>query len=56
MNKLRLMLKKFNINTTNCHIIGRRLRKRDNKIKRDVRFRIKVRDNDKFIREIGWLK
>ena len=33
-----------------------RIRKRDNKITKDIRFRIKTEDNDKFIREIGWLK
>lgn len=56
MNTLRIMLKKFEINSTDCHIVGRRIRKRDNKISRDIRFRIKTDDNNKFISEIGWLK
>jgi len=56
MDTLRKMLKKFNISSLECHLIGRRIRKRDNKITRDIRFRINIQDNDRFIREIRWLK
>lgn len=56
MNTLRKMLKKFNISSLECHLTKGRIRKRDNKITKDIRFRIKTEDNDKFIREIGWLK
>ncbi len=55
MNTIREMLKNFNINTTNCFISGRRVRS-DNIISKDIRFRIKTEDNNKFINEIGWLK
>ena len=48
--------KQFNINSCDIHLMGRRIIKKDNKITRDIRFRIKVKDNHKFIREIGWLK
>lgn len=53
MNTLRKMLKNLGINTTRCYIAGKRLRKRDNKISRDIKFRIDIKDNDKFIKEIA---
>lgn len=56
MNTLREMLEKFNIRSHKCHLVGERIRKRDGKITRDVRFRVKIKDNDRFISEIGWLK
>jgi hypothetical protein len=56
MNELKEMLFKFGIKTTPCSVYGRRIRKRDNKISRDIRFRILTSDNDKFIKEIGWFK
>lgn len=56
MNTLRKMLKKFKIGSNELYFFGIRKRKRDNKISKDIRFRINVQDNDKFIREIGWLK
>jgi len=56
MDTLKNMLKKFNINTTKCYVWGKRLRKKDNKISKDIRFRIVLGDNNKFIKEIGWIK
>jgi len=56
MNRLREMLGMFDIQSHKCYISGERIRKRDNRITRDIRFRIKIDDNNKFIREIGWLK
>ena len=40
MNTLKTMLKNFDINTTKCYISGNRLRKTDDKISKDIRFRI----------------
>ena len=54
-NQLKLMLKKFDIETKESYITGMRVRK-DKKITRDIRFRIATEDNNKFIREIGWVK
>lgn len=56
MNQLREMLSKFDIKTTECLIYGNRIRKKDNKKTRDVKFRVITRDNLKFMDEIGWLK
>jgi hypothetical protein len=56
MNQLREMLSKFEIKTTRCLIYGGRIRKKDNKKTRDVKFRIITEDNPKFMKEIGWLK
>jgi len=56
MEDLRKMLRGFRIRTTNCAIIGERIRKKDNKISKDIRFRVITSDNNKFIKEIGWLK
>jgi len=56
MDNLRSMLKRFNIDTKKCHIYGRRIRKTDGKVSRDMRFRIEIKDNNRFIREIGWFK
>lgn len=56
MNELRQMLSKFGIRTTECSVYGTRVRKRDNKVCRDIRFRILTSDSDKFIKEIGWFK
>ena len=53
MNTLRQMLKKFDINTTKCYICGKRVRKKDNKISKDIKFRIDINDNNKFINEIA---
>jgi len=50
------MLKYFDIRTTKCYISGNRIRKRDNKISRDIKFRVNIKDNHKFINKIGWIK
>ena len=50
------MLKYFDIKATKCYISGNRIRKRDNKISKDIKFRIKTEDNNRFINKIGWLK
>ncbi len=55
-NTLKMMLQKFNIKTKKAHVTGKRLRKTDGKITRDIRFRVNIEDNDRFIKEIGWLK
>ena len=57
MNDLRFMLLKFGIRATNCHICGRNpIRKKDGIRTRNIRFRIITEDNNKFIKEIGWIK
>lgn len=56
METLKKMLKYFDIRTTKCYISGKRIRKRDNKISKDIKFRINIEDNNKFINKIGWLK
>ena len=56
MDILKKMLRYFNIRTANCIVTGKRVRKKDNKISKDIRFRIITDDNNKFIKETGWLK
>lgn len=56
MNNLKKMLDTFDIKTTKCYITGNRIRKKDNQLSRDIRFRINSKDNNKFIKKIGWLK
>jgi len=56
MEDLKKMLKYFDIRTTKCYISGNRIRKRDNKISRDIKFRVNIKDNHKFINKIGWIK
>lgn len=56
MNSLKKMLEKFDIATKNCFVTSGRVRKRDGKITKDIRFRAEIGDNNKFIKEIGWLK
>ncbi|MEK6935429.1 MAG: hypothetical protein AABW67_01450 [Nanoarchaeota archaeon] len=56
MEDLKKMLKYFNIRTTKCYVYSNRIRKRDNKISRDIKFRIKIEDNNRFINKIGWIK
>lgn len=57
LNQLRDMLKKFGIDTHEPFISNNhRIRGRDGKMTRDIRFRVKIKDNHKFIREIGWIK
>ncbi len=56
VDTIREMLAQFNIKTSECYCYGGRIRKRDNKVTKDIRFRVKTEDNNKFIREIGWLK
>jgi hypothetical protein len=52
MNSLKEMLGMFGISTTKIYISGKRIRKRDSKISRDIKFRIEIKDNNKFINEI----
>ncbi|MBI5148886.1 hypothetical protein HZA33_04355 [Candidatus Pacearchaeota archaeon] len=56
MNTLRIMLRKFGINTTKCYISNGRLRNRDSKKTKDIKFRIDIKDNNKFINQVGWFK
>ena len=56
MEELKQMLKYFDIKATKCYISGNRIRKRDNKISKDIKFRIKIEDNNRFINKIGWIK
>jgi len=53
MNNLREMLKNLGINTTKCYVTGKRLRKTDNKISKNIKFRIDIKDNHKFIKQIA---
>jgi DNA-binding transcriptional regulator WhiA len=53
MNNLRKMLKNLGINTTKCYITGKRSRKTDGKISKDIKFRIDIKDNHKFIKQIA---
>jgi len=56
MNGLKNMLKYFGIQTTKIYISGNRVRKKDNKLSKDIKFRINIEDNNKFINKIGWIK
>ena len=57
MEDLKVMLLKFGIRTTDCHISGiNKIRKKDGIQTKNIRFRIITADNNKFIKEIGWIK
>ena len=55
MNDLKDMLKCFDINTTPVGITKGNTRK-DGNITKMLRFRVLTEDNNKFIKEIGWIK
>jgi len=55
INQLKTMLNKFDINTTPIYISNARTRKDRIKTKL-LAFRIKIKDNNKFINKIGWIK
>ena len=56
MKTIKEMLKRFGIESGETYISAPRIRKKDNKVMKDLRFRVKVKDNNRFISEIGWLK
>jgi hypothetical protein len=57
MGDLKIMLKKFGIRTTPCYAIGQNvIRKKDRIRTKNLRFRVITADNNKFIKEIGWIK
>lgn len=56
MNSIRKMLNKFGIQTTNIYTCISNKRKKDGKITKMMRFRIKAESNNQFIKEIGWYK
>lgn len=56
MEELRKMLLKFEIESTECYVYGKRVRKKDNLLTKDIKFRILTKDNGRFMQEIGWLK
>ncbi len=56
MDSLKELLKIFNIETTKTWICKGNLRKKDNKITKLMAFKIKANHNNKFIKEIGWIK
>ncbi len=56
MNELKEMLNVFGIRTTECGLCGKRIRKKDNQVSQDIRFRVITSDNNRFIKEIGWFK
>lgn len=57
MEDLREMLLKWNIKTTNINFMGEnKIRRKDGEITKNIRFRVITEDNNKFIKEIGWIK
>jgi len=56
MNTLKKMLEILGICTTPCYVTGNRVRKTDNKVSKDLRFKILTKYNNIFIKKIGWLK
>jgi hypothetical protein len=56
MNELKNMLYYFDIKTTPVYLSGKRIRKKDGKLSKDIRFRLITSDSNKFINKIGWLK
>jgi hypothetical protein len=56
MSTLKEMLTQFKIESGEIYVSAPRVRKKDNKFMNDLRFRIKVKDNNRFISEIGWFK
>lgn len=55
-NSLKSLLKTFNIETTETWVIKGNKRKKDGKITKTIRFKIKANSINKFIKEIGWYK
>ena len=55
MNSIQESLKMFNIYATNIWISKGNIRK-DGEITKQINFKLKAASNDKFIKEIGWLK
>ena len=56
MESLKLLLKKFNINSTRTWLYLGNKRKRDGKITKVMRFKIKAESFNTFINQIGWYK
>lgn len=57
MSTIKSMLNKFEIKTGKSGISKlSRVRKRDNKMTKDIKFRIRTSDSNRFISEISWLK
>ena len=56
MNSLRNLLKRFDIETTKVWLTEGNKRKKDEKITKTMKFKIKAKDINKFIKEIGRYK
>ncbi|MAG19854.1 hypothetical protein CL618_00265 [archaeon] len=56
IESIKLLLKQFNIETTNTRITKSNKRKKDGKITKSMIFQIRSNSFDKFIKEIGWFK
>ncbi|MBS3145829.1 hypothetical protein J4414_03440 [Candidatus Woesearchaeota archaeon] len=56
MESLKDLLKMFDIETTKIWLCGENIRKKDGKVTRLIRFRVKANSVNRFINEIGWMK
>lgn len=56
INSLKKLLKNHGIETTNIWISKGNIRKKDGETTKQINFHIKSNSNNKFIKEIGWLK
>ena len=56
MESLKDLLKNFGIETTKTWILFGNLRKRDGKITKMMKFKVKANSINRFIKEIGWIK
>ena len=56
MNSLKDLLRIFDIETTKVWLVEGNKRKKDGKITKTMKFKIKAKDINKFIKEIGWYK
>ena len=56
MESLKDLLKMFDIETTKIWLCGENIRKKDGKVTRLIRFRVKANSVNRFINEISWFK
>jgi hypothetical protein len=56
VNSIKEMLKRLDIETSEAWVINSNIRKKDKERTKQITFQIKSNSNNKFIKEIGWLK
>lgn len=56
INSLKKLLERYDIETSGIWVTKGNIRKKDKEITKQITFQIKSNSNNKFIKEIGWLK